>query len=273
MPKDERKLFDVIGSYLHLNLFDYYKEHGNRTGSDREIATAMKMEYTSMALALAKEYKLKYYPADNDILGMGDGCECCGTEALHDYKIWGDNLRSRAFPAKEYASKELGKCLVNFVRNKKDGKTMYEVVAGMGQKDNANQPEPVILPGCLPGGVRQYTDLCPTVLTPTGGGHIPMVARPVLTPDRLSKRQNGRRMKDDGDPMFTLTSQDKHGVEVDNLRIRRLTPVECERLQGFPDGWTEGISESQRYQCLGNAVTVNVIEAIGKQLLQALEEN
>lgn len=45
-------------------------------------------------------------------------------------------------------------------------------------------------------------------------------------------------------------------------RIRRLTPVECERLQGFPDGWTEGISDSQRYKCLGNAVTVNVITAV-----------
>ena len=48
-------------------------------------------------------------------------------------------------------------------------------------------------------------------------------------------------------------------------RIRRLTPIECERLQGFPDNWTKGISDSQRYKCLGNAVTVNVIEAIGRQ--------
>jgi len=44
--------------------------------------------------------------------------------------------------------------------------------------------------------------------------------------------------------------------------IRRLTPLECERLQGYPDGWTEGISDTQRYKCLGNSVTVNVIEAI-----------
>ncbi len=49
--------------------------------------------------------------------------------------------------------------------------------------------------------------------------------------------------------------------------IRRLTPTECERLQGFPDGWTEGISDTQRYKCLGNAVTVNVIEAIAEKLL------
>ena len=50
-------------------------------------------------------------------------------------------------------------------------------------------------------------------------------------------------------------------------RIRRLTPTECERLQGFPDGWTAGISDTQRYKCLGNAVTVNVIEAIMSRLL------
>jgi DNA (cytosine-5)-methyltransferase 1 len=49
--------------------------------------------------------------------------------------------------------------------------------------------------------------------------------------------------------------------------LRRLTPVECERLQGFPDGWTEGISDTQRYKTLGNAVTVNVIQAIMERLL------
>ena len=54
-------------------------------------------------------------------------------------------------------------------------------------------------------------------------------------------------------------------------QIRRLTPLECERLQGFPDGWTEGISDTQRYKCLGNAVTVNVIEAIGRQIVMELK--
>jgi len=47
-----------------------------------------------------------------------------------------------------------------------------------------------------------------------------------------------------------------------NGQLRRLTPVECERLQGFPDGWTEGVSDTQRYKQMGNAVTTNVIEAI-----------
>lgn len=48
--------------------------------------------------------------------------------------------------------------------------------------------------------------------------------------------------------------------------IRRLTPKECERLQGFPDNWTEGISDTQRYKTLGNAVTTNVITSIMEKL-------
>lgn len=46
------------------------------------------------------------------------------------------------------------------------------------------------------------------------------------------------------------------------MQVRRLTPTECERLQGFPDGWTEGFSDSCRYKMLGNAVCVNVAEWI-----------
>lgn len=53
---------------------------------------------------------------------------------------------------------------------------------------------------------------------------------------------------------------------MDKGNIRLITPIECERLQGYPDGWTEGISDTQRYKCLGNAVTVNVIEAIMRNM-------
>jgi len=56
----------------------------------------------------------------------------------------------------------------------------------------------------------------------------------------------------------TLIKQDK---------IRRLTPIECERLQGFPDNHTEGVSDTQRYKQCGNSITVNVIEAVLKNLL------
>ena len=48
--------------------------------------------------------------------------------------------------------------------------------------------------------------------------------------------------------------------------VRRLTPTECERLQGFPDSWTADVSDTQRYKTLGNAVTVNVIRAIIKRI-------
>ena len=103
-------------------------------------------------------------------------------------------------------------------------------------------------------------------ISPTlAGDCTPKITIPVLTPDRLEKRQNGRRFKEDGEEMFTLNTQDKHGI-YDGKTIRRLTPTECERLQGYPDGWTEGVSDTQRYKQLGNAVTVNVIEAIARRL-------
>ena len=71
--------------------------------------------------------------------------------------------------------------------------------------------------------------------------------------------------------IFTLTGQDKHGV-YDGVQIRRLTPIECERLQGFPDGWTEygvdgeKISDTQRYKMMGNAVTTNVVTEVMRRL-------
>ena len=54
-------------------------------------------------------------------------------------------------------------------------------------------------------------------------------------------------------------------------QIRRLTPTECERLQGFPDGWTDHLSDTQRYKQMGNAVTVNVVESILKKLYKEIK--
>lgn len=58
-------------------------------------------------------------------------------------------------------------------------------------------------------------------------------------------------------------SQDKCIIEKKNL-IRRLTPLECERLQGFPDGWTDipGASDSARYKALGNSVAIPCIDFV-----------
>lgn len=172
------------------------------------------------------------------------------------------------------------------------------------------------------------------------------VAIPVLTPDRAEKRQNGRRFKDDGEPMFTLTGQDRHGIAVEvkeatkqgytecrvgidsvnfsmpnsktrrgrvgqeiantldtscnqgifvqvseeltvyavwyekyqcYIAIRRLTPKECFRLQGWTDDYFEKAkfvnSDSQLYKQAGNGVTVNVIEAIAKKIREDIRQD
>jgi DNA (cytosine-5)-methyltransferase 1 len=113
------------------------------------------------------------------------------------------------------------------------------------------------------------------------------VAIPVLTPDRAEKRQNGRRFKDNGEEAFTLTAQDRHGVALkvnDNstvyavwyekyqcyIAIRKLTPRECFRLQGWTDDYFEKAafvnSDSQLYKQAGNGVTVDVVAEIAKHL-------
>lgn len=165
------------------------------------------------------------------------------------------------------------------------------------------------------------------------------VAIPVLTPDRTEKRQNGRRFKENGEPMFTLTGQDRHGIAIEvkeatkqgysecrvgidsvnfsipnsktrrgrvgkeiantldtscsqgifvkvseelivyavwyekyqcYVAIRRLTPKECFRLQGWQDEYFEKAefvnSDCQLYRQAGNGVTVNVITAIAEKM-------
>jgi DNA (cytosine-5)-methyltransferase 1 len=108
----------------------------------------------------------------------------------------------------------------------------------------------------------------------TGGGNVPYV-RPMLDVARVNKSPNGRLIKDDGDPMYTITAQDRHGVQIgddDGFAIRKLTPLECERLQGLPDGWTEfyddgrRVSDSERYERCGRTITIPVVEAIGRRL-------
>lgn len=156
---------------------------------------------------------------------------------------------------------------------------------------------------------RVYTTEQAKTLKGLGGGmgaKTGLYAVPVLTPNRLKKRQMGRRFKTNGEPAFTLNTQDQHGVmlnrqdgvkkEVDtagtlsssdwrglnrnqdqtgvmkDMAIRRLTPIECERLQGFPDNFTKyghdgkEMSDTQRYKMLGNAVTTNVVTEIVRGL-------
>lgn len=81
-----------------------------------------------------------------------------------------------------------------------------------------------------------------------------------------NKVKNGSRIKTHDEPSFTLQSNPAfvQGVIV-NKRLRKLTPTECERLQGFPDSWTEGQSDTQRYKQLGNAVTVPMVQIIAER--------
>ena len=89
--------------------------------------------------------------------------------------------------------------------------------------------------------------------------------------NKLVRGVNSVRLLD----MFTLTGQDQHGVKINKTSIRRLTPVECMRLQGFPDDWNEfgvfdgkkvAMSDTQRYKQAGNAVTVNVVQAVAEKI-------
>lgn len=167
------------------------------------------------------------------------------------------------------------------------------------------------------GQVYDSQGLAPTLTTNKGEGQ-KILVRPVLTPDRVEKQQNGRRFKEDGEPMFTLTAQDRHGVAIkeatkkgytiaevgdsinfeqpnsktrrgrvgkgiantltctcnqgtlDGYRIRRLTPKECWRLQGWNDDDFDKAasvcSDSQLYKQAGNGVSVPVIYEIAKRL-------
>ena len=78
-------------------------------------------------------------------------------------------------------------------------------------------------------------------------------------------KSNGLGWRDDGDPQFTLSS-DSSACIFDGHEIRRLMPVECERIMGFPDGWTAGLSDNRRYIALGESVMVPIIEHLGSLL-------
>lgn len=70
-------------------------------------------------------------------------------------------------------------------------------------------------------------------------------------------------------PTLTVSDHTLMGVQPNPLSVRRLTPLECERLQGFPDNWTAGEPDSARYKQCGNAVAVPVIEWIGKRIIES----
>ena len=112
------------------------------------------------------------------------------------------------------------------------------------------------------------TDECSSTLTATywkgyGGGR-PMIkeSKPVQMNYRSNVNSNMKERVQDRDETWTLTSNSNDFTITDGDRVRKLTPIECERLQGFADNWTKGISDTQRYKCIGNAVTTKVVEYI-----------
>ena len=103
-------------------------------------------------------------------------------------------------------------------------------------------------------------------------GVLMMGPRAVLTPERDTVRQQGCRIKDADEPMFTLTAQDRHGVWWFGV-IRKLMPIECWRLQGFTDeqfhkARATGLKDGHLYKMAGNAVSVPVITAIGQKIYE-----
>jgi DNA (cytosine-5)-methyltransferase 1 len=106
-------------------------------------------------------------------------------------------------------------------------------------------------------GAEPSTASFPTLGAATLGDQAPCVAFGGDVARTLNARHDSSPCADRG--MDVVTS---------GMSVRRLTPTECERLQGFPDSWTAGFSDSTRYKMLGNAVCVNVAEWIAKRINQ-----
>lgn len=110
---------------------------------------------------------------------------------------------------------------------------------------------------------------------------MPLICFDIHTNDggscKRKDRPNGGMYINEVDKSLTVGGPNKT-LPIQESRIRRLTPKECERLQGFPDDWTKygidengnkiTISDSQRYKMLGNAVTVSVARWIGKRIIK-----
>jgi site-specific DNA-cytosine methylase len=131
----------------------------------------------------------------------------------------------------------------------------------------------LIIDGTRVDDVRVYEDgIVPTVISRygTGGGNVPMVfeQEPILNKmqgfgDYKESEIGGTLKVSDGAAQDLITSSSV---------VRRLTPVECERLQGFPDNWTDNQADSNRYKQMGNAVAVPVVEWIVSRMVAQINE-
>ena len=101
----------------------------------------------------------------------------------------------------------------------------------------------------------------------TGGNNVSMVA--TLMRMREGKPGGGKGPLLSEDKSLTIATVNDQAL-FHKSDVRRLTPVECERLQGFPDDWTAGQSDSARYKQMGNAVAVPVVEWIIQGIVDTL---
>lgn len=104
----------------------------------------------------------------------------------------------------------------------------------------------------------------PMFTVDTSSAHAVSVT-PIQDAREIDKKQNGLGIAEAGAPAYTVDTISHQAVNFSTV-VRRLTPRECERLQGFPDDWTGGQSDSARYKQMGNAVTANVVQWIGRRL-------
>jgi len=118
--------------------------------------------------------------------------------------------------------------------------------------------------------VKEMGDVCQTVTTRwgTGGGNVPIALAENTIGRQPLNGGNGNGFTEGG-PMCTLNATGVHGINY-NMRVRRLTPTECERLQGFPDSYTNTptSSDSTRYKALGNSMAVPVMKWIGNRIME-----
>ena len=179
----------------------------------------------------------------------------------------------------ESKSREI-KQVAKLKSNKRDNPSAYRVCDDVGISPTLNTAqgggrEPYIIQKAHGFNKGNTYEIAPT-LTKSSYHENNFVVKAVITPDKEKKQQNGRRFKDDGDSMFTLTGQNIHGVFIQNgeeKTIRKLTPKECMRLQGVPDEYTNkliasGISDRQIYKAAGDGLTVQIAKEIGDRILR-----
>jgi site-specific DNA-cytosine methylase len=151
----------------------------------------------------------------------------------------------------------------------------YKGVGNQYVAENKCIVEPILIDGTRVDDVRIYESPVQTLKERmgTGGNNVPVIG---IQGNVIGRQDHndpaGKGYTEDGDPMFTLTSTDIHAVE-STMAVRRLTPLECERLMGWPDNHTltksDGTTQADthRYKQCGNGVASPVAQWIAKHLL------